>query len=218
MASSNVAEQELDSSCDQSYDVVPSEISPLSKWLKCISDKIAYSDIPLMKLCLYPMFRNRRAQDSATTVSELFHAMAGSDDRKQQEAVLYRLVCALKVIGGRRRGKECIAELKRRKIEVPKHSRHNEHRDFRFLQCFARVARDIELDDNARKRIKKAYDIKLGRNYRNFNNLADMFTVIYENQLVTPTRCDEFLRILGTCKNGDKYIATMKMYKTRTGM
>ena len=197
-----------------------SEISPIETWLEYVTRMLAFNDVLLLKLCLYPMFKNRSARDNAKHMSELFHAMIGSDDPKQQQTVLYNFVCALKVIGGKKRGINCIAKLTEVGIEVPKASDYQEDQEFRFFQCLARVARDIEDDKDARDMIKEAYGKKLEINHRNVEHIANMFTAIYEEQLVTPDECTEFLELLRKCKDGALYEAVMQKFdaSTCTGM
>lgn len=195
----------------------PTQISPVRKWLLYVNGQIAHCDIPLLKLCLYPTFRSARERDEAKSIPDLFYAMKDSDNPHHQQAVLYAFICALKVIGGKRRGRECISELVRSGIDVPNCSEHEEPEDFHFFQCFARVARDVESDDEARSKICEAYGRRLERNYRNYGHVADMFKSIYEAQLVTPDDCTEFFELLQRCRNGDKYSSTMSKYSKKEG-
>ena len=127
------------------------QIPPLYEWLNYVARMLAPNDISLMKLCLYPTFKNRQERDSADTIPDIFHAMVGSDDPDSQQEVLCKFVCALRVIGGERRGDHCIKELERRGLGISNIGDNKESNsiDFRFFQCFARVARDIEADENA---------------------------------------------------------------------
>ena len=124
--------------------------------MAAVCHDIAPREIALLKLCLHQTLV--RDTSEASTASDLFHAMDGSDDLEQQQAVLYKSICALRVIGYKRRGEECIAQLKRMEIEVPQAS---DHEEFLFFQCFARVAHDIESDNDARDKIKKAFSRRL---------------------------------------------------------
>ena len=188
------------------------KLSPIKIWLEYVSDNIARHDLPLLKLCLYPMFKSRMERDNATTASELFYSMVGATDKDLQQTLLYCFICALKVVGGKRRGMECVAELRRREIEVPVASDYVESLKFRFFQCFARVARDMEADDNSRNKMREVYGRRLRINHRKFEHIADMFTAIYEAELVTPDDCKDFCVQLERCEKGQTYISTMNKY------
>ena len=212
-----ISEQEPNSSLERASMLVSSEIPPISKWLLYVTANIAPREIALLKLCLHPTLV--RDTSEASTASDLFHAMDGSDDQEQhvQQAVLYKVICALRVIGCKRRGEVCIAELKRMDIKIPEASEHEESYEFRFFQCFARVARDIESDDDARDKIKKAFSRRLKKNHHHYDHcaIADLFTDIYKAGLVRPDDCQEFLQVLNRCKNHSKYYSIIIMGKCK---
>ena len=200
-----VSEKEPNSCLERASTLVSSKILPISKWLLYVTANIAPREIALLKLCLHRTLV--RDTSEASTASDLFRAMDGSDDLEQQQAVLYKFICALRVIGCKRRGEECIAQLKRMEIEVPEASDHEESYEFRFFQCFARVARDIESDDDARDKIKEAFSRRLKKNHHHYDHcaIADLFTDIYKAGLVRPDDCQEFLQVLNRCKKQSKY-------------
>lgn len=192
-------------------------VPPIRLWLQYVDGMINRRDIPLMKLCLYPTFECGRNGSDAEDIHEIFQAMANSDDPDCEQAVLYKFICALRVVGGKRRGKMCVAELKSRGINVPNFENHDESEDFRFFQCFARVARDVESSPNDNNMLKEALGRRLKKSHHNFNCLADMFKEIYEVQFVTPEDCTEFCELLRRCEYGATYIATMNKYSTMRG-
>lgn len=191
-------------------------IPPLHDWLNYVERMLAPKDISILKLCLYPTL-NRSKLDNADMVPDVFHNMVDSDDPNSQQTVLCKFVCALRVVGNER-SDDCIAELGRKGIDIPEIEDREESNstNFRFFQCFARVARDIESDENALKTVRKACGRRLKTNHRRYVHLADMFMEVYEAQLVVPADCDEFCRILRRCKNGANYIKTMTSYKHKT--
>ena len=54
------------------------QIPPLYEWLNYVTRMLAPNDISLMKLCLYPTFKNRQERDRADTIPDIFHAMVGT--------------------------------------------------------------------------------------------------------------------------------------------
>ena len=213
-----IREQESDSCLEQASKIVSSKILPISKWLLYVTANIAPREISLLKLCLHPTLVRNTSE--ASTASDLFHAMDASDNLKQhvQQAVLYKFICALRVIGCKRRGEECIAELERMEIKIPEASEHEESDEFLFFQCFTRVARDIESDDDARDKIKKAFSRRLDKNHHHYDHcaIADLFTDIYNAGLVRPDDCQEFLQVLNRCKNHSKYSFIMGKCKVES--
>ena len=84
-----ISEQKPNSSLERASTLVSSEIPPIYKWLLyvMITTNIAPREITLLKLCLHQTLV--RDTSEASTASDLFHAMDGSDDLEQQQAVLY---------------------------------------------------------------------------------------------------------------------------------
>ena len=208
-----IGKQESDSSLEQASKIVPTKLSPISKWLLYVTANIAPREIPLLKLCLHPTLV--RDTSEVSIASDLFRAMDGSDDLEQRPAVLYKFICALRVIGCKRRGDECIAELERMEIKIPEASDHEESYEFRFFQCFARIARDIESDDDARDKIKEAFSRRLKKNHHHYDHctIADLFTDIYQAKLVRPDDYQDFLQVLKRCKKRSKYSIIMEKCK-----
>ena len=192
--------------------MVTISVSPLYQWLNFVTRMIAPRDIPLLKLCLYPAFKSRREQEKANTIPELFHAIVNSDNPEYQQEVLYQFICALKVIGGKQRGRECIIELEKRGINVPKATDHTESKEFRFFQCLARVVREIESHHEDREKIKEACGRRLKKNPRHYEYIADMFRDIHEVQFVTSDDCTNLYELFGRCENGEQYTKIMSKY------
>lgn len=198
--------------------VIPAQIPPICEWLQFVDNMIARRDIPLMKLCLYPTFKSWKKGSEAVDIQQIFRAMKNSDDPDCQEDVLYKFICALRVVGGQWRGNMCVAELESKGINVPKFENHEESKDFHFFQCFARVAREVESNYSDQQKLKEACGRRLKKNHRDYNYLADMFKEMYEAQKVTPEDYTEFYEMLERCEDGAEYTKIMDKYSTLSGM
>lgn len=196
---------------------VTTPISPLYHWLNFVTRMIAPRDIPLLKLCLHPAFKSRREQERANTIPELYRAMLNSDNPDYQQEVLYQFICALKVIGGKQRGRECVAELEKRGINIPKATDHTESEEFRFFQCLARVAREIDSDYEDRAIIAEACSRRLEKNHRHYEYVADMLRDLHEVQFITSDDCTTLKELFARCKNGENYTQIMTKYSELEG-
>ena len=203
--------------------VIPSEESinliTLRIWLLAVNkyiDSISPdSSLEIMKLGLLGD-KNKvpyEALNRAKQPSEIFTALA--ECLGSNTAAVQRFIYALKRLGHRRNGYVCVRAYKERVGEdpPPKFESRNETEHFGLCQCLVDICVKIK-KDVSKALIRYCGRYLLSTNPHNIPSLAHMFTIMCQNELITP-HDQEKLAIALTIVKANECIDCIQKYRRK---
>lgn len=189
------------------------EFLKLRIWLLAVDKLLSESSTEIMKLGLLgdknkvPYEKLQKARQP----SDIFHVL---EEKLGTKAAEQRFIYALKKLGNRRYGFACIEEYRQivGKHPPPRFETRNEPAHFGLCQCLVGIC------VKAKEEVSKALFLYCGPllniNPENFNSLAHMFTIMYQDKKITPDD-QEKLAIVLTILEANECIKCIQRYRSK---